>query len=137
MTAIAKRVGLSIDATNKRIRRLLDEKVFHPRIQIRPRNFGFTNIVDVKVKLNYSERAEVKSFLNYLEAHPRVSEIFTVAGEYDLSIVIVARDALDLGVITNEIRYRFGNVIVAWNESLTINSLKFETYDMLALLELE
>ena len=135
LTAIAKEVGLSLDSVKKRINKMLDSKIFYPRIQLRPRNFGFVNIVDVKIKIqNYSEE-DVNRFIAYLKQHPRVTEVFSIAGEWDISIVLIAKDAIDLGKLTSEIRHKFGKIISSWSESVTTNSHKFEEYDMIELLE--
>jgi Lrp/AsnC family transcriptional regulator, leucine-responsive regulatory protein len=134
LTKIAKTVGLSIDSVNKRIKRMLRDNIFHPKIQIRPRNIGYANIVDVKIRLQYSSEKEVREFISYLEAHPRVSEVFSTSGDWDFSIVIIAQNALDLGNITSEIRYKFGKMITSWTETLTTNSHKFEYYDMCKLM---
>jgi DNA-binding Lrp family transcriptional regulator len=134
LTEIAKTVDLSIDSVNKRIKKMSENKVFWPKIQLRPRNFGFNNIVDIKIQLHYSSQNEYEQFLSYLKEHPRVSEIFSISGTWDLSIVIIAKDAIDLGNITREIRCKYGGIITSWVETLTTNSYKFEYYDMCKLL---
>lgn len=134
LTEIAKQVNLSIDSVKKRMKKLQDNKVFYPRIQLRPRNFGFANVVDVKIRLQYSTEEEMGRFMSYLKSHQRVVEIFSVSGEWDLTIVIIAKDAIDLGRVTSGIRNRFGRLIANWNASLTVNSYKFEEYGMMELL---
>ena len=129
-TYIAENVNLSIDSVKKRILKMLKNKVFWPRIQIRPRNFGFNNIVEVKISLYYDSMEGIEEFILYLRKHPRVAEIFSISGKWDLSIVIIAKNAIDLGTVTNEIKTKFGNLIRVWIESLTTNSYKFEIYDM-------
>lgn len=134
LTKISKHVKLSIDAVKNRINKMLESKVFWPKIQIRPRNFGFNNIVEVKLSLRYRSTEQVKDFIIFLRKHPRVAEIFSLSGNWDFSIVLIAKDALDLGEITREIRTKFGDIIRTWTESLTTNSYKFEWYDMRKLL---
>jgi DNA-binding Lrp family transcriptional regulator len=134
LTDLAKKVGLSIDSVNKRIKKMQKNNIFWPKIQIRPRNFGFNTIVDVKVKLQYNLKEDVDKFISYLRAHPRVAEIFSISGNWDFSLVIIAKDPIDLGRITSEIRYKFGNIIASWTESLTTTSYKFEYYDLAKLM---
>jgi Lrp/AsnC family leucine-responsive transcriptional regulator len=134
LTEIAKKVLLSIDSVNKRIKKMQTNNIFWPKIQLRPRNFGFRNIVDIKIKLNYTSEKRVKEFVSHLRAHPRVSEVFSISGEYDFSIVIIAKDAMDLGDITSKIRLKFRDIITSWTETLTTNSYKFEYYDMCELM---
>jgi len=137
LTKIAEHVDLSIDSVKKRVQKMQENKIFWPRIQIRPRNFGFNNIVEVKISLEYKSAKRVKEFILYLRKHPRIAEIFSISGKWDFSIVIIAKDAIDLGKISSEIRYKFGNMIRSWTESLTTNSYKFELYDMRKLMDYE
>ena len=105
---------------------MLKNRVFWPKIQIRPRNFGFNNIVEVKKSLQYTTSERVKEFILYLRKNPRIGEIFSISGNWDFSIVIITKDAIDLGKITSQIRFKFGDIISTWTESLTTNSYKFE-----------
>jgi len=134
LTDIAKQVSLSIDSVKKRIKKM-EGIMFHPRIQIRPRSLGFSNIVDIKIKLNIHSKEDVNKFIEFLQKHPRVAEIFSVSGEWDLSIVIVSKDAADFEDVVSEIKSRFGKVINEWSESTTLRAYKFEKYDMIKLMK--
>ncbi len=127
LTDIGKRVDLSVDSVKKRIEKMEGE-VFYPKVQLRPRHFGFPNIVEVLVKLH----GDKKEFIDYLRKHERVTELIELAGEWDFKIVIISKDYDDLGKITDEMRKKFDN-IVDWSESLTTKVHKFEDYDMLNL----
>ncbi len=134
LTGISKKVGLSIDSVKKRIKRMIKENIFYPKIQLRPRNFGFKNIVDIKIKLhNYSEK-DKNQFINFLEENPRVAEIFSVSGDWNFSIVVIAKDAIDLGNVVESIRNKFSYMISDWSESLTTHAYKFERYDLIKLM---
>ena len=130
LTYIAKQLGLSVDSTKKRLQKLKDNNIFHSKIQIRPRSLGFPNIVDIRIKLNTQSKEEMYNFIEYLKHHPRVSEVFNISGEYNMAMVLVAKDAEDLDNTTLEIKDKFGNIISSWNESTTLQVFKFETYDM-------
>ena len=73
LTDIAKQVGLSIDSVKKRIKKMEENKIFHPRIQIRPRGLGFNNIIDIKIKLNNHSKQKVDKFIKYLLRFPIIS----------------------------------------------------------------
>ena len=134
LTEISKRVGLSVDSVKKRIERMTKYHIFFPKIQLRPRNFGFNDIVDVKIKLhNYTEE-DINEFIKFLEDYPRVAEMFSVSGDWDFSIVIISKDAEDLGKTSSMIRNKFNKIISGWSESLTTCAYKFEKYDMLKLM---
>ena len=137
LTEIAEKVGLSIDSIKKRIDHLAEDGIFFPKIQLRPRHFGFENIIDIRIKLhNYTEK-ELSDFIKYLKQHPRVSEVFSLSGEWNFAIVILSKDFSDLGKVTGEIRTKFAKIISEWSESLTTAVHKFEIYDMLKLKEYE
>ncbi len=130
LTEISRKVNLSVDSVNNRIKKMIASKIFAPTIILRHRYCGFGNVVEVKIKLrDLNEKEEHIRLINYLKAHPRITEVFTIAGEYDLSMVMIAKDAIDQGRITSGIRTKFGRLINAWSESLTITAHKFEDYD--------
>jgi len=135
LTDISKRVGLSIDSVKKRINRMIKDNIFFSKVQLRPRNFGFCNIVDVRIKLHNYSKDDYETFRSYLKKNPHISEIFSISGHWDISIVIIAKDALHLGRITREIRNDFNSIIESWTESLTTGVCKFENYDMVELMD--
>lgn|SRR3989344_2454928 len=134
ITDIAKQVNLSIDSTKKRIEKMKNT-VFFPRIQLRPRHFGYNNIVDVKIKLRNHTNDDTNKFIAYLRQHPRIVEIFQISGSWDFSIVMIAKNGEDLGALSSEIRSKFNTIITEWAESLTTFAHKFEEYDMLKLID--
>ncbi|MBN2881024.1 winged helix-turn-helix transcriptional regulator [Candidatus Woesearchaeota archaeon] len=130
LTEISKKVNLSVDSVNKRIQKMIESKIFSPSIYMRHRYYGFNNVVEVKLKLhNLDCETDYNHFISFLKEHPRVTEVFSIAGEWDLSIVIIARDAIEQGIITQKIRSKFGKIINSWSESLTITCHKFEDYN--------
>lgn len=130
LTEIAKKVKLSVDSVNKRIQKMIKNNIFAPSVIIRNRYCGFNNVVEVKIKLqNLNEKEEFKKFISFLKEHPRVTEVFSISGEWDLSIVIIAKTAIEQGEITQEIRSKFSRIINSWSESLTIRAHKFEDYN--------
>jgi Lrp/AsnC family transcriptional regulator len=134
LTNMSKKLGLSVDSTKKRVNKLLKNEIFYPKIQLRPRHFGFPNMVEVKIKLHNHNQKDFNDFISYLKENPRVTEIFSLSGEWNLSIVFIAKDFSDVGSVSEEIRNEFGKIISDWSESLTTCVYKFESYDMLKLL---
>ena len=135
LTDIAKQVDLSVDSTKKRIEKMQKNNIFFPKIQLRPRHFGYNNIVDVKIKLRNHTNDDIDKFITFLKQHQRVVEIFQVSGSWDFSIVIIAKNGEDLGTLSSEIRSAFSSIITEWAESLTTFAHKFEEYNMLKLAE--
>lgn len=134
LTEISKEVGLSVDSVKKRIDRMIEKNIFFPKIQLRPRNFGYNNIVDVKIKLSNYTSDEMKRLIKHLQENPHVAEIIAVSGEWDLTVVLIAKDSRDLGRISGSMRNEFNRIISEWSESLTTCSYKFEDYDLAKLM---
>lgn len=137
LTDLAKKVGLSVDSVKKRIEKMRKEEIFYPKIQIRPRSFGYKNIVDVKIKLHNYNTKDIEEFVKYLIKHPNIAEVFSMSGTWNFSIVIIAKDFNDMGKISNDIRSKFGKIINEWSESLTTAVYKFEDYDLIKLINPE
>lgn len=134
LSDISKKIGLSVDSTKKRINKMIKNDIFFPKIQVRPRNFGFKEIVDIRIKLHNYNKEDIDRFVNYLKENPRVSEFFSLSGEWNFSIVLISKDFKDLKNVTDEIRSKFGKIINEWSESLTTCVYKFEKYDLLKLM---
>ena len=134
LTEIAKRVNLSVDSVRKRVANLKAKRIFYPRIILRPRGFGFSNVVDVKINFSNYDEQKIREFADYVFNHPRVTEAFYISGEWDFTLVIIAKDNEDLAFLTDKIRMKFKSIIKDWSESLTTIALKFESYDMLELM---
>lgn len=135
LTNLAKKASLSIDSTKKRMERMYRESVYKPICLIRHRNIGFKNVVNVMIKLQNINEEKYSRFIDFLKKNDRVTEIFSVAGEYDLSIVIIARDAIDQDDVTKQIRHKFGDIIQSWSESLTTKCYKFEEHNSMDFLD--
>ena len=133
-TEIGRRIGLSVDSVRKRIKAMKEKAIFKPKVHIRPRAIGFSNILDIKIKLHNYSAVQKKKFLSFLMDSQFIAEIFSVSGEWDLSIVIISKDIQNQGEICEAIRSRFNTIIESWSESITTKAYKFETYDLLRLM---
>ncbi|MGM0609413.1 MAG: Lrp/AsnC family transcriptional regulator [Candidatus Muiribacteriota bacterium] len=131
---IAEKIGLSSDSTKKRINKLLRNELFYPRIQLRLRHMGFNNIVEVRIKLHNYTQKDMDEFIEFLKENPFVSEIFSLSGEWDFSIVIVSRNPKHMIEISNNIRETYGRIIRDWAETMTTRVYKFEEFDALKLM---
>ena len=56
-----------------------------------------------------------------------------ISGYADYTIVIIAKNSIDMAKMTSRIRTMFSKIIDQWNESLTTRVYKFEEYDMMGL----
>ncbi len=135
LSEIGEMVELSPDSVRRRIDKMIEHKMFHPKIQMRPPHFGYPNVVEVKIKLKDHSKEKYGAFIGFLQDHKRIVEIFRVSGPWDLSIVIISKSATDFLAISDEIKEHFGELISEWIESMTLDSYKFELYDMIKLME--
>lgn len=130
LTVLSRKVGLSIDSTHKRVKKMKSAGVFEATILVDPRVVGYPLTCDVKIKLKNVSEKEYEKFIDYLVAHKNVTSCFSVSGEYDLTIPIVAKDYEDLERISMEIRQRFRDIIADWRSAVNLKVYKFEKYDM-------
>ena len=63
LTKIAKKVGLSIDSVNNRLKAMSNKGIFEPGIFINPEKIGFPLIVDVYIKLKSMSLEEKNQFI--------------------------------------------------------------------------
>lgn len=130
LTNIAKKVSLSIDSVNKRIKHMISINIFKPAALINPRNLGFDIIADIKIKLKNVTDEEKRKFIAYLKQHNRCTELLEVMGDFDFTCVLIAKDSNELTKISTEIRQKFSNLIADWKGIFVMKTHKFEEYDL-------
>lgn len=130
LTKIAKKVSLSIDSTHKRIKEMERKGIFEPTISIEPRAIGFPLIADIKIKLRNITELEKDKFIKNLTNHPRVIDLLSIMGDYDLTCVIIAKDTNELEELSTKIRQKYSNMIADWKAMLILKTHKFEHYEL-------
>ncbi|PIN75759.1 hypothetical protein COV18_02840 [Candidatus Woesearchaeota archaeon CG10_big_fil_rev_8_21_14_0_10_37_12] len=130
LTNIAKKVNLSIDAVNKRIKEMQRKNLFEFSVVIDPHALGFELIADVKIKLKNITEKDRASFIAYLSEHPRVIDLFGIMGDFDLTCVIIAKNGDELDKLTTEIRQKYSKIISDWKSVLVLKTYKLEKYDL-------
>lgn len=130
LTSISKKVGLSIDSVNKRIKRLVENNIIYFRSLPDPRKIGFPFIVDAKIKLHNVKEDEFNEFMKYLTVHPLVTTLLTVSGDWDVTCVFMARTSKEIEEFTLEVRKRFSHLIAEWKGVLVLRTYKFEEYKL-------
>ncbi len=129
LTQIAKRVGLSIDATKKRILKLeRDGVIARYTIQVNPRIIGLPLAIHIYLQLRNFSQKRFDEFIGYLLGSPRVIDVMSVAGDYDLYIVFLAADPDDLDKRKNEIKQKFSDIIGDWKEVIVTKVYMLEEY---------
>ena len=128
LNKIAKKVGLSIDSTHKRIKIMIEKGIFVPTILIDPRVIGFHLIADVKIKLKNVSQKALDDFISHLKKHPRCIELLSIMGDYDFTLVLIAKDWDELEKLSTEIRQKYKDLIDEWKSNLVLKTHKFEEY---------
>ena len=127
---ISKKVGLSIDSVHKRMKEMQRKEIFITGIFIEPRNIGFPLLMDVKIKLRNITENQKQKFLDSLVAHPRVIDLLSIMGDFDLTCVLIAKDTNELKEISTQIRQKYSDLIADWRAMLILKTHKFEFYDL-------
>ena len=130
LTNIAKNVNLSIDSVHKRIKEMQKKGIFNSGIFIEPRKIGFPLIADVKIKLRNITEDEKRELIKNLINHPRVVDLLSIMGDFDLTCVLIAKDTNELDEISTKIRQEYSNMIADWKAMLILKTHKFEYYDL-------
>lgn len=109
--SLSKKVGLTPDAVQYRIKRLMSEKYI----------LGYTAWFDAKkLGFNYYKfligfrsitREKQKQFLHYCLANDSIIFINKTIGSWDIEIDIIVRDNVELHEFTREMKTRFGHII--------------------------
>ncbi len=135
LTDLAKALGLSIDSTHKRLKKLIANGTVYIKALVDPKAIGHELVATVQIKLNNISEEELTKFIAYLRAHPNVIELISILGDYDITCVIIAKTTNQLEMIYREIRHRFRNLIADWHSVINLKVHKFEEYDVTELLK--
>src|SRR3990170_3936587 len=129
LTSLAKKIGLSIDPTKKRMQKLVDSGIItNFTIQTNVSKLGLGYGVHVYLKLKSTSGEEFEKLITYLKNHFRIIDVFSVIGNFDLSLVVLGKDSEEIDSTLKEIRQKFSNVINEWN-AVTVSKIhKLEEY---------
>src|SRR3989338_4715746 len=130
ITQIAKKVGRSIDSVYNRVKVMIEKGIFRAGIFIDPRVIGFPLVVDVKIKLRNVSTETKEKFIHHLIAHPRVTSLFSITGNYDFLCVLIAKDTNELEEVATQIRNKYEGYIADWETMLFLKTYKLEKYDL-------
>lgn len=103
LTQISKKVSLSRDAVNHRIKNYEKKGIIQGyRTIVDISKFGYNNY-HLLINLNNPSKEIESKILNKLKEYPFVRAVINFGGNYDLEIAIVAKDILKLDEIITEI----------------------------------
>ena len=128
LTQLSREVGLSIDSTHKRLKRLRKEGILYFRGLVDPVKIGYPLTVDIYIKLQNITEEDYEKFINYLKKHPRVTSLLSVMGDYDIICVLMTKSASESEEISRKIRQTFSHLIADWKSMFVVKVHKFEEY---------
>ena len=129
LTEIARHINLSVDSTKKRIQKLEKDGIID-KYTILPNSYkiGIGLGIHVYLKLKDIEREKYDEMMEELKKNPRVITLKAMLGDYDVYIVLLAKDTLEMEKMRLEIRQKFGAIIGEWKEIITSRIYKLEEY---------
>ncbi|MGD9620443.1 MAG: Lrp/AsnC family transcriptional regulator [Mycolicibacterium sp.] len=96
-SALAELVGIAPSTCHGRVRRLQQVGVirgFHADID--PSAIGLTLQAMISVRLQFSARSKIRSFIQQIRGRPQVMDVYFLAGSDDFILHVAARDTEDL-----------------------------------------
>ncbi len=129
LTAIAKKVNLSVDSTKKRVEKLeRDGVITKYTIQVNPDRYGLPLAVHVYLKLKDVTKESYGALVAEMMKNQRVIDLMGMLGDYDLYIVFLAKNTQEMECIKIELRQKFGGIIGEWKEVIVSRLYKLEEY---------
>lgn len=129
LTIIARKLNLSIDSTHKRIKKLQNAGIIDNfGVFINPRPLGYDLIANVQIKLTNISEEQLNKFISFLKNHKNVITLVSIIGDYDITCVIIAKDANELEQISRYIRQKYSALIADWRSVINLKIHKLEEY---------
>jgi Lrp/AsnC family leucine-responsive transcriptional regulator len=108
---LGERVNLSAAAVNRRLKRLVDERVIEKYTAVVAPNavgHGLTIVVNVEVE---SEQIDLLDAMKRtFEACPQIQQCYYVAGEWDFVLILIVRDMDQYNALTRSLFFGNNNV---------------------------
>ncbi|MCD6476800.1 MAG: AsnC family transcriptional regulator [Candidatus Aenigmarchaeota archaeon] len=129
LTSIARKIGLSIDATKKRIKKLEKNNIIKRyTIQVNVENIGIPLTFYIYIKLSNVTQERLNEMINFLKKNPRIIDVISVLGSFDLFIVAISKDPEEMNQIKMQIKEKFRDIIADWNDAVATILHKWEEY---------
>lgn len=109
--AIGEAVGLSAAAVQRRLKQMRETGVILSEVaQIAPERVGYPTTCIVGVTLEREGHAEHARFKKAMAQHRRVQQCYSVTGEVDFMLVVLAHDMQDFEAFAQAALYSDANV---------------------------
>ena len=129
ITSIAKKVKLSHDAVRYRLRKLKEDGVilkFEPVIN--GPLIGYNIYSLILISLSSYTGKEKENFISFLVGMENVAIVEELVGDFDIELIIIAKDSEEYSRLTAVIREKFGSIIKDWKSFLSIKEHKYQGF---------
>lgn len=124
---IAERVGLSQSPCWRRIKRFRDEGLIHKEVcLLNPKEVGLGVTVFATITLVQHSEEHVRQFENIVERRPEIMECYTITGDRDYLLRIVAKDIEAYDRMLTE-QFLHLPIINSVNSRFALRSVKYST----------
>lgn len=128
LEAMANHVGLSVAATQRRLKALRDRKIITGEIAIvNPSDVGYPMSFIVMVELERERLDQIEAFTRRAQAEPQVQQCYYVTGEADFCLICTAADMSDFEALTKRLFFEVSNVR-RFRTSVVMSSKKVSLY---------
>lgn len=111
LSKIAKKVGLSKEVVNYRIKAMEKEGIiegYYTALDLSRIGYMFCRIL---IKLHGANPKKENEIINYCKSSPYIGWMFIVDGRWDIALAVYAKNIKDLEKICDEIMHRYGKFI--------------------------
>ncbi|MCX6819504.1 MAG: Lrp/AsnC family transcriptional regulator [Candidatus Aenigmarchaeota archaeon] len=111
LSKIAKKVGLSKEVVNYRIKDMEKEGIiegYYTALDLSRIGYMFCRIL---IKLHGANPKKENEIINYCKSSPYIGWMFIVDGRWDIALAVYAKNIKDLEKICDEIMHRYGKFI--------------------------
>lgn len=124
-TRIAKKVGLSVDAVNYRIKQLVKRKIiFKFMTLLDTAKLGLTTY-KVFYRFQNTTLEDEAAIFSYLYAHPQTQLVTNAQGMFDVNINVLVKDTKELDTFLTDITTRYGLFLAERSVTILVDAYFF------------
>jgi Lrp/AsnC family transcriptional regulator len=128
MVDLAERVGLSHTPCWRRLKRMEDTGIVRGRaLLLNAEALGFNISVFAHIKLKNHEEESLNRFEGSVEEHPQIVECFSMSGESDYTLRVLARDVGDYEQVLKKVLLHLPGVASVVS-SFALKTIKMTTH---------
>ena len=120
ISALARKVRVSKEVANYRLKKLLEDKVIKSFTAIiDPYIMGY-QLYSLRIKFKHVHEQKKKEIITWVQEHPQSARIMSLGGKWNLAVFFWARNPSEFANIYDEFLLAFGKVIQRKSLTITI-----------------